>query len=96
MAWVCQVYNMVKIRLNVAPQPPAVTGKAHLSPDPSGAEQAAGVAPIPAEFAQLATFYDVADMEALVRIQEERIEDMRQKLPPLRGPESDPQNYRRG
>lgn len=37
---------------------------------------------IPDEFKQIASFYDVEDMAALVRIQEERIEDMRKKLPP--------------
>lgn len=51
---------------------------------------------IPDEFRQLAEFYDVKDMAALVRIQEERIEDMRQQLPKPRGPETDPHNYRRG
>lgn len=63
---------------------------------PLYAAPSARLEPIPEQFAQLATFYDVKDMAALVRIQEERIESMRQKLPALRGPESDPQNYRRG
>ena len=37
---------------------------------------------IPAEFAQLATFYDAADMAALVRAQAEHIEGLQAKLPP--------------
>lgn len=52
--------------------------------------------PIPVEFAQLAAFYGATDLVELVRIQEERIESMRQKLPTLPGPETDPRSYRRG
>lgn len=45
---------------------------------------------------RLMDFYGVKSMTALVLVQEERIEHMRQQLPKLRGPESDPRNYRRG
>ena len=39
-------------------------------------------ASIPEEFAQLASFYEVTDMAALVRMQQEHIEGLQAKLPP--------------
>ena len=49
------------------------------------------------EFKQLCDFYgEPHDVAALVRAQEAEIEHLRQQLPKPRGPESDPQNYRRG
>lgn len=49
---------------------------------------------IPAEFAQIAKFYDVQDMAALVRIQSEHVERLQKQLPPLR--DTEPRNPRRG
>lgn len=52
------------------------------------------LAPIPAEFEQLGKFYQVTDMEALVRAQEGHIQSLQAKLPPIR--DTEPRRVREG
>jgi hypothetical protein len=62
------------------PLPPEIT-KSSLGPEK---EPPADYGEIPSEFAQLATFYSVDSLSALIRMQEEHVRRLQEKLPPPR------------
>lgn len=73
-------------RHNAAPQEKCASESSQGRNGPEGDSAAngapAGAAPIPEEFARVARFYDVSDMAALVRMQQEHIEGLQRSLPP--------------
>lgn len=82
--------HIVRALRNAAPQPSTATVPTAPLKEGVGPGDAAAAAPsvesasatIPEEFAQLAKFYAVSDMAALVRIQAEHVESLQRKLPP--------------